>query len=132
MKCFVCFIARKIAVSKESIYSLAIDSSASMIVNGSTANILQVWDPRTGFQIMKLVGHTENIRALAISPDRSHIVSGSSDGTIKVWNVGQRQCVQTMTVHSEGKSAKYSKKSLFLSWIFCLCIYRCLGFVTQQ
>lgn len=89
------------------------NTCGSMIVSGSTENIVRVWDPGTGFQTMTLMGHTENIKALAISTDGTHIISGSSDGSIKIWNVGQQQCIQTITVHSEGKIEKSSIEVLF-------------------
>ncbi|KAH8372674.1 hypothetical protein KR009_002625 [Drosophila setifemur] len=88
--------------SKDSIYSLAMNPSGTVIVSGSTENILRIWDPRTCMRSMKLRGHTENVRCLVVSPDGNQVVSGSSDGTIKVWNLGQQRCVQTIHVHKEG------------------------------
>ncbi|XP_023300008.1 WD repeat-containing protein 48 homolog [Lucilia cuprina] len=88
--------------SKDSIYSLAMNPAGTVIVSGSTENILRVWDPRTCIRNMKLRGHTENVRALVVSPDGNQVVSGSSDGTIKIWNLGQQRCVQTIHVHKEG------------------------------
>lgn len=76
--------------------------AGTVIVSGSTENILRVWDPRTSVRNMKLRGHTENVRALVVSPDGNQVVSGSSDGTIKIWNLGQQRCVQTIHVHKEG------------------------------
>lgn len=76
--------------------------AGTVIVSGSTENILRVWDPRTCIRNMKLRGHTENVRALVVSPDGNQVVSGSSDGTIKIWNLGQQLCVQTIHVHKEG------------------------------
>ncbi|XP_075165935.1 WD repeat-containing protein 48 homolog [Haematobia irritans] len=88
--------------SKDSIYSLAMNPAGTVIVSGSTENILRVWDPRTCVRNMKLRGHTENVRALVVSADGNQVVSGSSDGTIKIWNLGQQRCVQTIHVHKEG------------------------------
>lgn len=88
--------------SKDSIYSLAMNAAGSVIVSGSTENMLRVWDPRTTNRLMKLRGHTENVKALVVSPDGNQVVSGSSDGTIKLWNLGQQRCVQTIHVHKEG------------------------------
>ena len=76
--------------------------SGTVIVCGSTENMIRVWDPRTCSRLMKLKGHTENIKALVVSPDGKEVISGSSDGTIKVWNVGEQRCMQTIHVHSEG------------------------------
>ncbi|XP_037903024.1 WD repeat-containing protein 48 homolog isoform X1 [Hermetia illucens] len=91
-----------LAGSKDSIYSLAMNPSGTVIVSGSTENTLRIWDPRTCGRIMKLKGHTENVRALVVSPDGSQVVSGSSDGTIKLWSLGQQRCIQTLPVHKEG------------------------------
>lgn len=104
MECFLCFCftASSLSGSKDSIYSLAMNPAGTVIVSGSTENILRVWDPRTSARNMKLRGHTENVRALVVSPDGNQVVSGSSDGTIKVWNLGQQRCIQTIHVHKEG------------------------------
>ncbi|KAG4077089.1 hypothetical protein HA402_016076 [Bradysia odoriphaga] len=88
--------------SRDSIYSLAMNPSGTIICSGSPENAIRVWDPRSCTRIMKLRGHSENIRAMVISNDGNKVVSGSSDGTIKVWHLGQQQCVQTITVHTEG------------------------------
>lgn len=98
------FSASNLAGSKDSIYSLAMNPSGSIIVSGSTENALRIWDPRTCNRIMKLKGHSENVKALVVSADGSQIISGSSDGTIKIWSVGQQQCIQTLQVHSEGNA----------------------------
>lgn len=88
--------------SKDSIYSLAMNPSGTVIVSGSTENLLRVWDPRTCNRLTKLKGHTENIKALVVSQDGQQILSGSSDGTIKLWSLGQQRCVQTISIHTEG------------------------------
>lgn len=88
--------------SRDSIYSLAMNQSGTVIVSGSPENTLRVWDPRTCNRLMKLKGHTENVKALVVSPDGKEVVSGSSDGTIKLWNLGEQRCIQTLHVHSEG------------------------------
>lgn len=96
------YIASSLAGSKDSIYSLAMNPPGTIIVSGSTENILRIWDPRTCNRITKLRGHAENVRALVVSQDGTQVVSGSSDGTIKLWNLGQQRCVQTYRVHKEG------------------------------
>ncbi|XP_058460737.1 WD repeat-containing protein 48 homolog isoform X2 [Malaya genurostris] len=88
--------------SKDSIYSLAMNPSGTIIVSGSTENTLRIWDPRTCNKIAKLKGHTENVKALVVSEDGTQVVSGSSDGKIKLWSIGQQRCIQTISVHSEG------------------------------
>ncbi|KAL3265473.1 hypothetical protein HHI36_009677 [Cryptolaemus montrouzieri] len=87
--------------SKESIYSLAMNPSGSIIVSGSTEKALRFWDPRTCAKLFKLKGHSDNVKALVVSRDGTQCVSGSSDGTIKVWNLGGQRCIQTIRIHSD-------------------------------
>ncbi|CAB3360713.1 Hypothetical predicted protein [Cloeon dipterum] len=88
--------------NKDSIYSLAMNSSGTVLVSGSTEKILRVWDPRSCGKLMKLKGHTDNIKALVLSRDGTQCLSGSSDGTIKLWSIGQQQCVATINCHTDG------------------------------
>jgi len=60
-------IASSLRGTKNSIYSLAMNELGTVIIAGSTENILRVWDPRTCQKIVKLRGHTENIRAIAVN-----------------------------------------------------------------
>lgn len=81
---------------------MATNPFGGLIVSGSSDNLIQLWDPRTGEKSMTLGGHSHNIRALSMSNDGMRIISGSSDNTIKIWSVAQRKCIQTIEVHSEG------------------------------
>lgn len=53
---FIIFVASSVVGSKNSIYSLAMNPSGTIIVGGSTEKVLRVWDPRTCDKLMKLVG----------------------------------------------------------------------------
>ena len=88
--------------NKDSIYSLAMNPSGTVIVSGSTEKVLRVWDPRTCAKLMKLKGHTDNVKALAINRDGTQCLSGSSDGTVKLWSLGQQRCIATFYNHEEG------------------------------
>ncbi|XP_014292808.1 WD repeat-containing protein 48 [Halyomorpha halys] len=88
--------------SKNSIYSLAMNPSGTVIISGSTEKVLRVWDPRSCNKQMKLIGHTDNVKALVVNRDGTQCLSGSSDGTIKLWSLGQQQCIQTYRIHTEG------------------------------
>ncbi|XP_055341212.1 WD repeat-containing protein 48-like [Paramacrobiotus metropolitanus] len=88
--------------NKDSIYSVAMNPAGTVIVSGSTENVLRVWDPRTCQKLMKLKGHTENIRSIVLNRDGTQCLSASSDGTIRLWSLGQQQCVQTIRHHTEG------------------------------
>ncbi|KAL1123372.1 hypothetical protein AAG570_002457 [Ranatra chinensis] len=91
-----------ISGSKNSIYSLAMNPSGTVIISGSTEKVLRVWDPRSCNKQMKLIGHSDNVKALVVNRDGTQCLSGSSDGTIKLWSLGQQQCIHTIRIHTEG------------------------------
>ncbi|XP_049836290.1 WD repeat-containing protein 48 [Schistocerca gregaria] len=88
--------------NKDSIYSLAMNPSGTIIVSGSTEKVLRVWDPRSCSKLMKLKGHSDNVKALVVNRDGSQCISGSSDGTIKLWSLAQQRCLTTLRIHEEG------------------------------
>lgn len=67
------FAASSLTGSKDSIYSLAMNSTGSVIISGSSENMLRVWDPRSCQKMMKLKGHTDNIRAIVINRDGTQV-----------------------------------------------------------
>ncbi|XP_020905705.2 WD repeat-containing protein 48 [Exaiptasia diaphana] len=87
---------------KDSIYSLAMNRSGTVLISGSTEKILRVWDPRTCGKVMKLKGHMDNVKAICIDADGTHCLSGSSDGSIRLWSLGQQRCLATYRIHEEG------------------------------
>uniref|UniRef100_A0A8C1T168 WD repeat-containing protein 48 n=1 Tax=Cyprinus carpio TaxID=7962 RepID=A0A8C1T168_CYPCA len=88
--------------NKDSIYSLAMNQTGTVIISGSTEKVLRVWDPRTCAKLMKLKGHTDNVKSLLLNRDGTQCLSGSSDGTIRLWSLGQQRCIATYRVHDEG------------------------------
>jgi len=98
--------------SKDSIYSLAMNASGTVIMSGSTEKVIRVWDPRSCAKQMKLKGHTDNVKALVVNRDGTQCLSGSSDGTIKLWNLGQQRCTHTIQIHDKGVWA------LLVSYLF--------------
>ncbi|TKR57587.1 hypothetical protein L596_030269 [Steinernema carpocapsae] len=88
--------------NKDSIYSLAMNATGTLVVSGSTEKVLRVWDPRSCAKIMKLRGHTDNVKAIVMNRDGTQCMSASSDGTIRLWSIGQQRCIFSHQCHSEG------------------------------
>ncbi|RWS08592.1 WD repeat-containing protein 48-like protein [Dinothrombium tinctorium] len=97
--------------NKDSIYSLAMNPSGTVIVSGSTEKVIRVWDPRSCQKMMKLKGHSDNVRALLVNRDGTQCLSASSDSTIRLWSLGQQRCVSTIRVHDEGVWALQTNES---------------------
>src|SRR4051812_14364863 len=57
----------------------------------SAPEALQVWDARTGQELLSLTGHTPSVHAVAYSPEGSRIASGGHDATLKVWDARAEQ-----------------------------------------
>ncbi|GFO12871.1 WD repeat-containing protein 48 [Plakobranchus ocellatus] len=97
--------------NKDSIYSLAMNPSGSVLVSGSTEKVVRVWDCRQCQKLMKLKGHTDNVKALLLNRDGTQCLSGSSDGTIRLWSLGMQRCIATYRVHDEGVWALQANES---------------------
>jgi WD40 repeat protein len=66
--------------------SFAFSPDGSKTISGSWNNIIQVWDARTGIEVLPpLRGHKDRIHSLVFSPDGSKIIS-ESPGAIRVWD----------------------------------------------
>ncbi|MCO5565105.1 hypothetical protein L7F22_018776 [Adiantum nelumboides] len=86
---------------KESVYALAMNDTATILVSGGTEKAVRMWDPRSGAKTMKLKGHTDNIRTLLLDPSGRFCLSGSSDSMIRLWDLGQQRCVHSYAVHTD-------------------------------
>ena len=59
---------------------------SSRIATASSDNTAQVWDARSGAEILSLKGHTELVSSVSWSPDGSRIATASWDNTARVWD----------------------------------------------
>jgi WD40 repeat protein/serine/threonine protein kinase len=53
---------------------------------GDQTAVANVWDARTGAELLDLKGHTGMVMSAAFSPDGERIITGSLDKTAKVWD----------------------------------------------
>jgi len=71
--CVLCCVISSLNADKDSIYSLAMNATGTLIVSGSTEKVLRVWDPRTCMRQMKLKGHTDIVKALILNRDGTQV-----------------------------------------------------------
>ena len=90
-----------------SVWSVAIDSSARIVLSGSSDGTVRVWDVSTGQHVRTLSGHQGWVNSVALSADGTRALSGSSDGTVRVWDVSTGQPVETLYGHTRGVTSVY-------------------------
>ncbi|KAA8494169.1 WD repeat-containing protein 48 [Porphyridium purpureum] len=75
-----------------SVYALH-GAGSDLLVSGSTARVVSVWDVRLSGRVMQLKGHTDIIRTVQISTatvgSPCYILSGSSDRSVRLWDMRQ-------------------------------------------
>jgi WD40 repeat protein len=60
---------------------------------------VEVWNARTGQQLLTLKGHTLSVTSVCFSPDGQRIATGSEDGTARVWDARTGQQVLALKGH---------------------------------
>ncbi len=68
------------------------------IISGSADNTIKVWSNKMPHYDLK--GHNKGVRSLCQIDDK-YIASASFDHSIKIWDLNQRQCIQTLTGHTD-------------------------------
>jgi WD repeat-containing protein 48 len=63
------YYPRKMGSQKQSIYSIAMNSTGSVLASGSSDKFIRVFDPRSGKRSYKLRGHQDNIRSVIMNDD---------------------------------------------------------------
>lgn len=91
---------------KGSVYALS--ANHNILASGGPESVLRLWDPRTGKNITKFVGHTDNVRAILVNEAGDTVMTASSDQTVKVWSVTAGRCMHTLTTHSDSVWSLYS------------------------
>jgi WD40 repeat protein len=71
----------------------------SRIISSSDDGV-QVWDARSGIELLTLQGHRGRVPSVASSPDDSRIATASFDNTVKVWDAKSGNDVLTLHGHA--------------------------------
>ena len=62
---------------------------------------INLWNLRTGEQLLSLKGHTSAILKMDFSPDGERLVSASRDHTLKLWDVSTGRELGTLVGHTD-------------------------------
>lgn len=103
---------------------VAYSPCGTMIATGSMDNTVRLWEADTGKPLgSALTGHSKWVSSLSWEPlhltspgNTPRLASGSKDGTIRVWDTSRRQCVFSMSGHTNLVSCvKWSGSNLVYS-----------------
>jgi WD40 repeat protein len=83
------------------ITSVDVSPDGRLLVAGSSARTLKLWEIDTGGLLKTFSGHEDFVWAVAFSPDGGSIASGSEDRTVRVWNVSDGSLSKTFTGHTD-------------------------------
>ena len=70
---FFVFLASSFKGCKNSVYSISLNPSGTVLVAGSTERVLRVWDVRTCEKRMKLKGHSDNVKSIIVNRDGTQV-----------------------------------------------------------
>jgi WD40 repeat protein len=92
--------------------SLAFTRDGKTLISASGDRLIRLWDPATGKERRRLVGHTDAVLSLALAPGGKRLASGSADGTVRFWDLaagketrliqGHRRDVTSLTFSPDG------------------------------
>ena len=84
-------------------YCLCANSTGSLLITGSSDNVVRGWDVRSGKQVITLQGHTDNVRCVALSGDGTRCVSAGSDASVRLWDLAMQRKVDYCFPHVGGR-----------------------------
>ncbi len=65
------------------------------MISGSWDGKARLWDVPTGYQLLKLEGHSAGINAVMFSTEGKALFTGSADGTVKMWDAATGKELKT-------------------------------------
>jgi WD40 repeat protein len=74
---------------EEPVTSLAI-APGGRLLSGSSDSTVRLWNPVSGQELARFLGHTDRVSAVGAFTDGLRFVSGSEDGTVGLWKLDER------------------------------------------
>jgi len=96
------------------VYPIAFHQDGSLLASGDLHGIGQLWDLRTGKNILNFTGHKgKQLTSMQFLPTGFHLATGGDDNTVKIWDLRKKQNVSTILAHSKLVSdIKFEQSSL--------------------
>ncbi|MGL1885938.1 MAG: caspase family protein [Reichenbachiella sp.] len=78
----------------------SIDNREELILSSSSDGRVKIWDLKTGFQELRLVGHKEGVNHAIFDTYGKYVATASDDGTAKLWSVSLGTELKTFEGHT--------------------------------
>ena len=88
-------LVRSIPNTGEITYALDFSPDGKILASGDYDNLVRLYDPKTGAELLPRRGHQDHIQTVAYSPDGTVIASSGFDGALKFWRWQSDQAVQS-------------------------------------
>jgi WD40 repeat protein len=84
--------------SGEKFHALGFSPEGTLLVAAETPRMIQLYEPRTGRQVLPPMQHGADIDVVQFSPDGTRLLSGSRDRTARIWDLhtGKLACPPLM------------------------------------
>ena len=88
---------------------VAISHGGTMVASGNKQGLVQLWDAKTGGELVRRHGHNSAVHGAAFSPDGTVVVSVCrEDGSVRLWGTASGRQLRKIDMHWEGSDAWWS------------------------
>jgi WD40 repeat protein len=87
------------------VLGVAFSPDGERLATSDSKGQIQIWDTRSGEQLVCCRGHQHWTWAIAFSPDGNYLASASDDYSVKLWEVETGECLQTYQGHTYSVNA---------------------------
>jgi WD40 repeat protein len=79
-------IRKRILETNEGIICSSLSHDGRSFLTCRDDGTASLWNPQTGEELKRFIGHSDSVAFGTFSPDGRHILTGSNDGTARLWN----------------------------------------------
>jgi len=95
---------------------VAFSREGMMLATGGADKIIYLWDPTTGKELGRLIGHEKEVYRLAFSADGHKLISVSPEDSLRLWDATERRLLRVLDgKHGYSKTAAFSPDGKILA-----------------
>jgi WD40 repeat protein/serine/threonine protein kinase len=87
--------------SRGRVSSAAFSPDGRSVLTAGFDGTVRIWDGQTGYERLRLMGHTHQVAGAAYSPDGRRVASASFDKTARIWDAETGRELNQLTGHTD-------------------------------